>query len=138
MFARTTLSAAKFFLFGRFHTLVSDLTSSIWVYTQSAIGQFSWVTSPLRAALDEAPANLRIRILLHATRNNELDSVDSFDEKDPRSPDSEKKHSWMHTEGITTKTGRPDLRAIVTEEIQATSGNICISGGSLSLNKGLI
>ena len=75
-----------------------------------------------------SPTNLRIRILLHATRDNELDSVGSPDEneKQPRAPDSKKKDSWAHTEGITTRTGRPDLRAIVTEEIQAATNNICI------------
>lgn len=95
--------------------------------------QFDWIASALLYVLGTAPSHLRIRIQLHATRMVGGSRTSNADvEKEPSTPDGEMESmEWLNTPGITVRSGRPDVKRMLAEEVEAasTAGSICVHGG---------
>ncbi|KIJ54636.1 hypothetical protein M422DRAFT_200498 [Sphaerobolus stellatus SS14] len=103
--------------------------SVVFLWSARSHEHFAWVEPALKAALESAPASLNIRIQLHSTREGAIESsseTSSHDEKEPESPVSEKK-TWGNTAGVIQKHGRPDLHAILAEEVHAADERICVT-----------
>ena len=131
----------------------------VWVWSIREPGHIEWVSKALTKALELAPAELEISIRIYVTSKgsrsgsgsgggngkeadaNALGEVREWKDDDSVHSSSEgtavgrsRPPSLLSFDAVQVYEGRPELYALLREEVDATNGRISVTGASCSLD----
>ena len=106
------------------------------------LGHIEWVSKTLTKALELAPSDIEISIRIFVTSGNAAPTLAqtqdrSFNEDDSVHSSSDgtaigksRPSSLLNFSAVQVSQGRPDLRALLREEVDANTGRLSVTGTS--------
>lgn len=106
---------------------------SILIRVNAPLGHVQWISNALSKALILAPSSLQVDVRIHITGSAQGSISQSFDDDSDhsvRGKEEKDTHlaSVLDLETVKTAEGRPDIRAMLLEEVESTSGRMSVSG----------
>ena len=119
----------------RFQCVVTPANRAILFMVASLLGHVGWISKALMQALELAPPSLTISIQIYVTSGEPpATSERAYDDDsvhDGSSGSQEKKSaaaSLSDYSAVTFYNGRPDLCAVLRDEVSLTTGRMSVTG----------